>query len=110
MPLDEAQILDRAAAGDASGVGELLESYQPRLHRTIVTRMDPRRRGRIHPEDVLQESLIDSDYSPWFRSRFDAIAINTRGAREVAFDSETVVTERELARVLKVRQTPTVIG
>lgn len=58
---------------------------------------------------LLQESLIESAYAAWFRQRFDAIAINTRGAREVAFDADTVVSERELVQLLKVRQTPTVI-
>lgn len=65
--------------------------------------------GCPYCEAVLRESLIESDYSDWLRSRFDAIAINIRGAREVAFNEQLVVTEKQLARALKVRQTPTVL-
>jgi len=60
-------------------------------------------------EAVLNESIVESDYSPWLRQRFDAIAIDIRGAREVAFNEQVTVTEKELARLLEVRQTPTVI-
>ena len=60
-------------------------------------------------EAVLRESLVESDYVPWVRERFDAIAINVRGSREVAFTEDLTVTEKELAEHLGVRQTPTVI-
>lgn len=60
-------------------------------------------------EALLRESLVESDYSGWLRERFDVIAINVRGAREVAFDENTTLTERELVRALHVRQTPAVI-
>lgn len=59
MQLDETHILKCAAAGDDDALGQLLESYRPRLRRTIATRLDPRLRGRIDPEDVLQESLVE---------------------------------------------------
>ncbi|MFT5153868.1 MAG: RNA polymerase sigma-70 factor (ECF subfamily), partial [Planctomycetota bacterium] len=55
----ERQALDHAANGDLSPLGDLLETYRPRLRRTIATRMDPRLRCRIDPEDVLQESLVE---------------------------------------------------
>jgi len=60
-------------------------------------------------EAVLNESIVNSDYSPWLRERFDAIAINIRGDREVAFNEEVTVTEKKLAELLKVWQTPVVI-
>jgi len=60
-------------------------------------------------EAVLRESIVGSDYSLWLRERFDAIAINIRGDREVAFNEEVTVTEKELAQMLKVHQTPAVI-
>ncbi len=60
-------------------------------------------------EAVLRESIVGSDYSPWLRERFDAIAINIRGDREVVFNEEVTVTEKELAQMLKVHQTPAVI-
>ena len=60
-------------------------------------------------EAVLNESIVNSDYSPWLRERFDAIAINIRGDREVAFNQEVTVSEKKLAELLKVWQTPVVI-
>lgn len=58
---------------------------------------------------VLNESIVNSNYSPWLRERFDAIAINIRGDREVVFNEEVTVSEKQLADLLKVRQTPVVI-
>ena len=58
---------------------------------------------------LLQESIAGADYTPWLRQRFDVIAINVRGDREVVFDAQTTVTEKELAQLLKVRQTPAVV-
>ncbi|MCW8907499.1 MAG: thioredoxin fold domain-containing protein [Sedimenticola sp.] len=60
-------------------------------------------------EAVLNESIVNSDYSPWLRERFDAIAINIRGDREVAFNEEVTLSEKKLAELLKVWQTPVVI-
>ncbi len=60
-------------------------------------------------EAVLRESIVESDYSPWLRERFDAIALNVRGDREVAFNAEVTASEKELAQLLGVRQTPAVI-
>lgn len=60
-------------------------------------------------EAVLRESLVESDYAAWVRERFDAIAINIRGAREVAVNPEVTVTEKALAERLDVRQTPAVV-
>ena len=60
-------------------------------------------------EAVLRESIVGSDYSPWLRERFDAIAINIRGDREVVVNEEVTVTEKDLAQMLKVYQTPAVI-
>ena len=59
--------------------------------------------------DLLHQSIAGSDYTPWLQKRFDVIAINVRGDREVVFDAKTTVTEKELAQLLKVRQTPTVV-
>jgi thioredoxin-related protein len=58
---------------------------------------------------LLEESIAGSDYTPWLRKRFDVIAINVRGGREVVFDEQLTVSEMELARFLEVRQTPAVI-
>lgn len=58
---------------------------------------------------VLKESLVESDYTGWLQKRFDVIGINVRGDREVAFNEEITVTEKELAELLGVRQTPAII-
>lgn len=58
---------------------------------------------------MLRESIAGSEYTPWIRERFNAIAINTRGDREVVFDESTTVTEKKLAEVLRVNQTPAII-
>jgi len=60
-------------------------------------------------EAVLRESIVESSYSGWLRKRFDVIAINVRGDREVAFDDQLTVPEKQLAELLGVRQTPAVI-
>lgn len=60
-------------------------------------------------EAVLRESIVGSEYSPWLREHFDAIAINVRGDREVVYSEEVTATEKELAQLLDVRQTPAVI-
>lgn len=65
--------------------------------------------GCPYCEAVLNESIVNSDYSPWLRERFDAIAIDIRGDREVVFNQEVTVTEKKLAELLKVWQTPVVI-
>ena len=58
---------------------------------------------------VLRESFVQSEYTEWLQSRFDVIDINIKGAREVAFSETVQVTEKALAELLKVRQTPAVI-
>ena len=60
-------------------------------------------------EAVLRESLVESAYSAWLRERFDVIALNVRGDREVAYSAEVTASEKELAQLLKVQQTPAVI-
>ena len=59
--------------------------------------------------DMLRESLTQAAFVPWLRERFDVIAIDVRGAREIAFNEQLTVTETELAETLGVRQTPAII-
>jgi len=58
---------------------------------------------------MLTESFRESDFAKWIPTRFDSIAINIRGAREIAFNQNLIVTERELAQALKVQYTPTIV-
>ncbi len=54
------QLLDRAAAGDASARDRLLERHRDRLKRMVAVRADPRLAARVDPSDVVQESLADA--------------------------------------------------
>ncbi len=58
---------------------------------------------------MTEENFKNAPYVDFIREKFDVIAINIKGDREIAFDEETSVTEKELAKILKVRATPTTI-
>ena len=58
---------------------------------------------------MIEENFKNAPYRDFIQENFDVIAINIKGDREIAFDEETRVTEKELAKLLKVRATPTVI-
>jgi thioredoxin-related protein len=58
---------------------------------------------------MIEENFKGSAYSDWLQARFDVIALNVRGDREVALDAETTLTEKALAEQLDVRYTPTVM-
>lgn len=58
---------------------------------------------------MVEENFKSSPYSDFLRAEFDVIALNVFGDREVAFDAQTRVAEKELARLLNVRYTPTVL-
>ena len=58
---------------------------------------------------MIEENFKASDYSDWLQERFDVIALNIRGDREVALDADTTLGEKALAEQLGVRYTPTVI-
>jgi len=58
---------------------------------------------------MLRESFTDSDFVDQIKAQFDCIAINIRGDREVALDAETTVSEKQLAELLNVSATPTLL-
>jgi thioredoxin-related protein len=58
---------------------------------------------------MVEENFKSSNYSDFLRERFDIIALNVFGDREVAIDENTHVSEKALARQLKVRYTPTIL-
>ena len=58
---------------------------------------------------MVEENFKSSPYTDFLRERFDVIALNVYGDREVAFDEDTRVAEKVLARQLKVRYTPTLL-
>jgi len=58
---------------------------------------------------MIEENFKHAPHTGYLQQNFDVIAINIKGDREIAFDEETQVTEKELANLLKVRATPTII-
>ncbi len=64
MSVDKSQhiqnVLQKAKAGDAASVGELLAVYRDYLLGIAVARLDPRVRARCNPSDVVQETLMEA--------------------------------------------------
>jgi len=58
---------------------------------------------------MVEENIKHAPYTDFIRERFDVIALNIRGDREVAFNEEVTLTEKELAARLNVVYTPTVV-
>src|SRR5688572_13511514 len=56
----EADLLQRAAAGDAGAWGALLTEHEARLCRMAAFRLDPRLRGRVDAADVVQEAYAEA--------------------------------------------------
>ncbi len=50
--------LDRIANDDNSGLADLFTRHRPRLWRMVSFRMHPKLRGRIDPDDVLQDAWV----------------------------------------------------
>ncbi|MEZ5534917.1 MAG: thioredoxin fold domain-containing protein [Thiolinea sp.] len=57
-------------------------------------------------ERMLRESIDAEPLRSFIQQHFDVIAINTKGDREIAFDENTVVSEKELKEKLQVKFTP----
>ncbi|NNE64188.1 MAG: thioredoxin fold domain-containing protein [Gammaproteobacteria bacterium] len=58
---------------------------------------------------MLEESFEAEPLSSYIQQHFDTIAINVRGDREIAFNEEVSVTEKELSNILKVAATPAIL-
>lgn len=58
---------------------------------------------------MVDENFKGGERTEFIKANFDVIQLNIRGDREIAFDAEVSLTEKELAKHLKVRYTPTVI-
>jgi RNA polymerase sigma-70 factor (ECF subfamily) len=53
-------LLERIDRGDQEALGDLFDSYRPRLRRMVQFRMDARVAARLDPSDVLQEAYLDA--------------------------------------------------
>jgi RNA polymerase sigma-70 factor (ECF subfamily) len=56
---ESAELLERAAAGDAQALGDLFTKHKARLRRMVQVRMDRRLHRRLDPSDVLQEAYLE---------------------------------------------------
>ena len=58
---------------------------------------------------MIEENFKNSSYTQFIRDNFNTIALNIHGDREVAFSEQLHPTEKELARFLNIRFTPTML-
>ena len=58
---------------------------------------------------MLTESFESEPVSSYIQQHFDVIAINVKGDREIAFNEEITVLEKELSEIVKVRATPAIL-
>ena len=62
--------------------------------------------GCPYCDRMLREAFETDPLMSYIQQHFDVIAINVRGDREIAFNEDTSVSEKELSELLKVRSTP----
>jgi len=65
--------------------------------------------GCPYCDRMLEESFETEPMTSYIRQHFDTIAINIKGDREIAFNDEITVTEKQLAGILKVTGTPAIL-
>lgn len=59
---------------------------------------------------MLKENFIaENKTSAFIQKYFDVIEINVKGSREIAWDDETTLTEKELAEKLEIQYSPTIL-
>jgi thioredoxin-related protein len=58
---------------------------------------------------MLEESFEAEPLTSFIQENFDSISINVRGDRDVVFNEELSVTEKELSDVLEIRATPAIV-
>lgn len=59
-PTDDTELARRVARGDGDALGEAFDRHRERLRRGVLFRMDPRLRGRVDADDVLQEAYLQA--------------------------------------------------
>ena len=65
--------------------------------------------GCPYCDRMLEESFESEPLSSYIQANFDTIAINIQGDREIAFNDEISVTEKQLGEILKVHSTPALV-
>ena len=107
-PDDEAPLINRIIRGDRDALAELFTLYRPRLWRMVNFRLDPRLRGRVDPDDILQDAwmnavtrinnfLTDASRSCfiWFRMIVQQTLIDVH-RRHLGADKRSAARERSL--------------
>ena len=74
-------LLERAAGGDCTAWGALLTTHRERLARLVAFRMDPRLRGRLDADDVVQEAFVEASEhrGDYFRAPLAPLFLWLRG-------------------------------
>lgn len=65
--------------------------------------------GCPYCDRMLEEIFEAEPHTSYIQQRFDVIAINVGGDREIAFNEEITVSEKKLSEILKVRATPAIL-
>jgi len=65
--------------------------------------------GCPYCDRMLRESFETEPLSSYIQQHFDVIAVNIQGDRDIAFNEDISVTEKELGEVLKVTSTPALL-
>jgi thioredoxin-related protein len=65
--------------------------------------------GCPYCDRMLEESFEKDPLASYIQANFDTIAINIQGDREIAFNEEISVTEKQLGEILKVYSTPALV-
>ena len=65
--------------------------------------------GCPYCDRMLEESFEAEPLTSYIQANFDTISINIQGDREIAFNEEISVTEKELGEILKVYSTPALL-
>ena len=65
--------------------------------------------GCPYCDRMLNESFEAEPLSSYIQANFDVIAVNIQGDREIAFNEEISVSEKQLGEILKVYSTPALI-
>jgi len=58
--IQASQLLTRAMSGDHESLGDLLQSHREPLLRIVQFRMNPRLRGRLDADDIVQDAFIEA--------------------------------------------------
>lgn len=65
--------------------------------------------GCPYCDRMLKESFEAEPLSSYIQANFDVIAVNIQGDRQIAFNEEVSVSEKQLSEILKVHSTPALL-